>query len=311
MNKLLFTIFFALTANFAFAQWAPTKPITVVYGIGPGSGNERAFNVVAQQLEKEKLAVFVPQYIPGADSVVGTNEFIKMPNDGHHVQVITIDATFVIAELFNKDVMKYTLDDFTPVMGIGTSPMVLIAANNVPVTNMREFVEYFKKNNNKVTIGIGTSGKVPGNHLFDLLGVKNHQAQLLPYKSGQQAALDVAGGHIPFALLSTSIPYGLYQQGKLKYIGQSGTTKLPNIKDVDLMRDTLPNYVHEVAWGLMLPKNASPDVVNWYQREFGRVLQMPETAAKHSSTLMTFDPKLTNSRAWTAEIRRQLAQLPK
>jgi tripartite-type tricarboxylate transporter receptor subunit TctC len=311
LSKLFFAVFFALTTNFAFAQWQPTKPITVVYGIGPGSGNERAFNIVGQQLEKEKIATFVPQYIPGADSVVGTNEFVKMPNDGHYVQVITIDATFVIAELFNKDVMKYTLDDFTPVMGIGTAPMVLIAANNIPVTNMREFVEYFKKDSNKVTIGIGTSGKVPGNQLFDLMGIKNHQAQLLPYKSGQQAALDVAGGHISFALLSTSIPYGLYQQGKVKYIGQSGSTKLSNIKEVDLMRDTWPEYVHEVQWGLMLPKNASPDVVNWYQREFGRVLRLPETASRQSAALMGQDPKLVSQKAWTAEIRRQLAQLPK
>ena len=306
MSKLLFSVFFALTTSFAFAQWQPTKHITVVYGIGPGSGNERAFNIVGQQLEREKLATFIPQYLPGADSVIGTNEFVKMPNDGHHVQVISIDATFVIAELFNKDVMKYTLDDFTPVMSIGMSPMVLIAANNVPVTNMREFVEYFKKDSNRVTIGIGTSGKVPGTQLFDLMGIKNHRAQLLPYKSGQQAALDVAGGHIPFALLSTSIPYGLYQQGKVKYIGQSGAIKLPNIKEVDLMRDTLPDYVHEVVWGLMLPKNASPDVVNWYQREFGRVLRTPETASKHSAALMILDPKLTNPKAWTTEIRKQL-----
>jgi tripartite-type tricarboxylate transporter receptor subunit TctC len=176
---------------------------------------------------------------------------------------------------------------------------------------MREFVEYFKKDSNRVTIGIGTSGKVPGNQLFDLIGVKNHQAQLLPYKSGQQAALDVAGGHIPFALLSTSIPYGLYQQGKVKFIGQSGAVKLSSIKDVDLMRDILPDYVHEVVWGLMLPKNASPDVVNWYQREFGRVLRTPDTAIKHSAAQIILDPKLTNQKAWTAEIRKQLAQLPK
>lgn len=305
MKKLLATLLLALSPLLATAQWQPNKIITNLYGIGPGSGNERAWRIIYEQLEREKRAEFINQYMPGADTVVATNHFKSSPADGHHVQIITIEATWLINELFNKPLVKYTLDDFVFGPSIGTSSMVLLSNPNIPVTNMTEFVQYFKKNHDKISIGIGTSGKIPGEELFAKIGVKNHGAQLITYKSGAQAALDVAGGHISFALLSAPIAYPLYREGKVKYIAQFGNQKIDALKDVSLAKDVLPGLVHENIWGLMFPKNTPPAVIQWYEQEVQRITTMPETRAKQQDQLITTDRSLLTGAAFTREVERQ------
>jgi tripartite-type tricarboxylate transporter receptor subunit TctC len=301
MKKLLLLLIIPMSAW----AWQPQQPIQVNYAIGPGSGNEQAFNTVGQTIERQGLAKFIPQYTPGADGVVGTNEFVRQPNNGYHVQVISIDSAFIISELYNKSVVKYTLDDFTPVMAIGHSPFVLIANNDVPVNNITEFVDYFRKDSRKVSIGIGTSGKIPGNMLFDAIGLADHQAQLVSYKSGSQAALDVAGGHIPFALLSAPIAYQLYKDGRVKYIAQTGRTKLAQINSVSLACAALPKMVYENTWGLMLPKDTAPDVVAWYQTVFARQLISQEARERRQELLIDLDKNMLTPSAWRREIIRQ------
>lgn len=305
MKRIVFAVLTALFSTVALANWKPSKPVEVVYGVNPGSGNERTFRILGDQLEKEGVVSFAPKHLPGAQSVVGTNYFVKQNNDGHVIQVISIDATFIVSEMFNKKAMKYTPDDFTPIMGIGTSAFVLIANPSIPVKNFQEFVDYFKENSSRVTIGIGTSGQAPGEDMFKRIGVKDHKAKLVVYKSGSQAAVDVAGGHIPFALLSASIPYQFYKDGKVKYIAQTGNKPLAGIPEVPLAKNVLPGYAHDVHWGIMLPKGAKQEIVDWYVENFKRVLSTSETTEKQKDQLITFDPQLISPSAWKSEILRQ------
>jgi tripartite-type tricarboxylate transporter receptor subunit TctC len=307
MKKHFFTLILSLLPVLALAQWQPTKPITVVYGIGPGSGNERAFSIPASLIEREGRAKFINQHIPGVETVLGSNEFVKMPNDGHHIQVISIDATFIISELYNKQAMRYSLDDYTPVISIGKAPFVLIAHPGVLVNNMKEFVEYFRKDSRQIKIGIGTSGKIPTEHLFNLIGVRDHQAISVPYKSGNQAALDVAGGHLPFALLSAPIAYGLYLDGKVKFVAQTGSNRIEKIKTVSLAREALPGYVHENHWGVMLPRGTDKAVVDWYTTELNRAMATDDNRQRREDALMDLDTRFTNPTAWRREIEQQRA----
>ena len=308
MKKLIAAMLLALAPVWALAQWQPTKTITNLYGINPGSGNERTWRIIHEQLEREGRAVFTMKHMPGVATVLATNYFRDQPADGHHVQIVTIDATWIISELFNKSVVKYTMDDFVFGPSIGSSSMVILAHPSVPVNNMAEFVQYFRDNHKQVTIGIGTSGKIPAEDLFAKIGVKDHKAQLITYKSGNQAALDVAGNHIPFALLSAPIAYSLYKDGRVKYIAQTGKSKIDLISEVSLAKDTLPGLVHENTWGLMFPRGTSKETVAWYEQQVQRISAMPEIKERHRAELISIDPAMQTGAAFRAEIERQRQQ---
>ena len=305
MKNIITAMMLALCPLIGMAQWQPSKPITNLYGIGPGSGNERAWRIIQEQLERERRAEFIAQHMPGVETVLATNHFRGQPADGHHVQIITIDATWIISELFNKSVMKYTLDDFVFGPSIGTSSMVILAHPSVPVNNMAEFVQYFRNNHRTISIGIGTAGKIPGEDLFAKIGIKGHGAQLITYKSGNQAALDVAGGHLSFALLAAPIAYPLYKDGKVKYIAQTGEEKIDLIREVSLAKEVLPGLVHEIVWGLMFPRGTSKEVIGWYEREVQRILARPEIRARQREQLISVDRRLLTGAAFRVEVERQ------
>src|SRR5438552_1919846 len=48
--------------------------------------------------------------------------------------------------------------DFQPVISMATTPMVVVAKNDLPVANFREFVTYLKSNGDKLNYGSGGAG---------------------------------------------------------------------------------------------------------------------------------------------------------
>jgi tripartite-type tricarboxylate transporter receptor subunit TctC len=90
--KKLTTLFATLIPALALA-WQPTKPITVIFPNGPGAGNEISFRIVAEIVEKQTGAKFVPEYRPGADGNIAINHFVTVPRDGHTMSVPAINQT--------------------------------------------------------------------------------------------------------------------------------------------------------------------------------------------------------------------------
>ena len=66
----------------AFA-WEPTKPITVLIGNQPGSGNEVGFRAISAIVMRDNpKANFVIELKPGGDSVIAMNMLYEAKPDG-------------------------------------------------------------------------------------------------------------------------------------------------------------------------------------------------------------------------------------
>ena len=140
ISNIVKVIIFSLIASAAWA-WEPTKPINVLIGFAPGSGNELSFRGVSSILEKSnpKLS-FIIENRPGASGVVAMNDFVNRLADGHHISIPSNQGVFVTAEFFQRGIVKYTLDDFEYVVGIAKSPLVVIAHSGSNVNTPAEFV---------------------------------------------------------------------------------------------------------------------------------------------------------------------------
>ena len=148
ISNFIKVIVFSLITSTAWA-WEPTKPINVLIGFAPGSGNELSFRGVSSILEKAnpKLA-FIIENRPGASGVIAMNDFITRPADGYHIHIPSNQGVFVTAEFFQKNIVKYKLDDFEYVVGIAKSPLVVIAHSSSDVNNPAEFVNKLKTTKN-------------------------------------------------------------------------------------------------------------------------------------------------------------------
>ena len=73
----------ALLASPAFAQWKPTKPITLIVPWAPGGSTDQVTRVTAAELEKHLGQKIIILNQPGASGSVGTKNALEAAKDGY------------------------------------------------------------------------------------------------------------------------------------------------------------------------------------------------------------------------------------
>ena len=138
LKKIITLLLFLPLVSFA---WEPTKPITVVVGFAPGSGNEVAFRQASAIVQKNNPnVVFVIENKPGADSVISQNHMLTVPADGYTVSVPSHMSLFVTNDIWQKDIKKFEYNSFINVVTLGKSPLAVVASQRSIINDPQQFV---------------------------------------------------------------------------------------------------------------------------------------------------------------------------
>ena len=287
MKKLLTTILLSTSAIFAYA-WQPTKPITVIFPNGPGAGNEISFRIVAEIVEKQTGAKFVPEYRPGADGNIAINHFVTVPSDGHTISVPACQSNWVTPEVWYPKVIKYNPMDLEPIANIARSPLAFWAHPSSKINTPEELVAAIRKKERPVTIAIGGGGhKLAVEYLAAKLNVPGgDRIETAMYKGPAQALLDVMGGHVEFGVTPVAVGYPHVQTGKLKLIGIADTKPLPGLETAPLMNKAAPGLSIHGCWNMVLPPNTPQDIQKWYAEHFVPAIRSTEAGAKFKENMM-------------------------
>jgi tripartite-type tricarboxylate transporter receptor subunit TctC len=146
----------AAVVPFAAAAWEPTKPVTVYVGNTPGAGNELAFRKLAELVQRNNPKfVYVVQNIPGADSVVAQNRFLDAAPDGYTANLPSHMSTYVTNDIWQKDIKKFKYNDFTDVLTMGKSPLVLVASPRSMINTPEDFITLISTTKKPISIATG------------------------------------------------------------------------------------------------------------------------------------------------------------
>ena len=83
--------------------------------------------------------------------------------------------------------------DFTPIAMIGATPNVLVMAPRCPVKNVKEFIEYAKKNAGQLRLGRARLAHAPGDGTVQ--AGRRVRVVHVPYRGIAPALTDLIGGH--------------------------------------------------------------------------------------------------------------------
>lgn len=272
--------------------WSPEKPIHVTIGFAPGSGNEVSFRGVSSILEKSNPKLnFIIENRPGADGVVAMNDFINKPNDGYHIYIPSHQGIWVTAEFFNSQAKKYTLDDFDYVVSIAKSPLAVIAWSGSSVNSVPDFINRLSSTTKSISIAAGSGAhKLAFEYMATKISINKELVKTISYKGPAQAGQDVAGGHIEFGIIPTAVAANLAKTGKVKILGICSEKPLTGL-DVPLINTYIPGMNVYAAWGIILPKGASPAVTKWYVDNFSRAIRSAEAKEFFDKNFMFFDER--------------------
>lgn len=298
-----------LTPILAMANsWQPTKPIDVTIGFPAGSGNDLVFRPLAAIVEKNTGAKFTINNRPGAGGTVANEAFVKMPADGYHINVISSAGPFAMDKTFPNFQNKapYTVNDFTYVMAMATSPMVIVAHPKDPVNTPKQLVEVLVRD--PVTVGdSGATGRLSLESLLLAIDARKKNPKLVrvEYKGPTNTLTDVAGGHLRFGSLPLTVAYPLHQSGQVKIVAVSSLNRISELPNVGAISEVVKDFDVTVNWGLVLPKDAPAEIVAWYNKAFQEALNSSEVKEIFAKNLFKTNPQLLDPKAFESYMKRQ------
>ncbi|OFZ84871.1 MAG: hypothetical protein A2W21_09725 [Betaproteobacteria bacterium RBG_16_66_20] len=271
----------ALVQSFAaLAQAWPSKSIRLVVPYPPGGSTDLLGRAVAQKLGESLGQQIVVDNRGGANGTLGSDMVARAAPDGYTFLLGT-GATHGITSLMSKAVPYDPVKDFTAITAAAEVPIVLVTHPGVPAANVKELLEYGRKNPGK--LAFGSSGTGSPHHLAGELfkQVSGVDMVHVPYKGAGPAVQDLLGGQIPlvFTTLSTALPH--IRSGKLRALGLVEAKRQPSAPEIPTIGESIPGYAMPRSWlGFFAPAGLPEPILRRYNAEIVKGVQSPEVRAK-------------------------------
>jgi tripartite-type tricarboxylate transporter receptor subunit TctC len=157
-------------------------------------------------------------------------------------------------------------------------PNVMVVPTKSPWNTLKDIVDAAHANPGKFTYGsagIGGSQHLAGAQFKTVAGI---DIRHVPYKGSGPAAQDLIAGHIDMMIDTGSL--GSIKGGLLRPIAVASEKRLLILPNVPTFKEAGVPMVASAWYGLMLPANAPPEVLNRLNKEFNQLLQKPEVRNK-------------------------------
>ena len=151
-RAVLFACGSLILATSALAQSAstayPTRPVKIIVPFAPGGGSDFMARLLSKQLTEKLGQPVIIENRPGAGGNLGADIAVKAPPDGY--TLLLAAASYTV----NPSVYKLSFDsvkDITPIAQLARGPFIIAVNPKLPVTTLKELVEYAKKEPSKLT----------------------------------------------------------------------------------------------------------------------------------------------------------------
>src|SRR3954454_18223943 len=274
----------ALTALFASAGGAaaqdyPTRPITMVIPFAAGGPTDVLGRVVAARMSEILGQQIIIENVGGAGGMTGANKVKTAPPDGYQIVLGTVGTHAQVQNLVAKPLYN-AATDFQPVALLAEVPLVLITRKDLPASNIKEFVEYTKKNQDKMSFassGVGAAVHLGTVLLNSAIGVK---VTHVPYRGSAPAMQDLQGGRVDYMTEIVSTGYPQIQGGAVKAIALLAPQRSKILPDLPTAREGGVN-VDAYTWNaIFLPNNTPEPIVKKLHDAAVEAMKSPQVREK-------------------------------
>lgn len=252
----------------------PSRPIKIVVPFTPGGATDSVARLIAANL-KEKLGQTV--YVEnkgGGGTIIGTDLVAKSAADGYTLLMLT--PPFAVNHSLYPDRPYDTFEDFVPVVGVASLPLVLIVQANSPVKTVKDLVELAKKNPGKLSYG--SAGNGSGTHLaMEMLkSSAGVDIRHIPYRGSLPSLTDLLARQTDaiFDTILLVTPY--VTSGKVHALAQTGAKRSSYLPEVPTMQEAGISGYEAVSWlAFAAPAGTPAAVVQKLNAAVNEILESP------------------------------------
>ena len=244
----------------AMAQAYPTRPIVVVVPFSAGGPTDALMRVLGERMRASLEQPLLVENVTGAAGTIGVGRVARATPNGY-----TLSVGHWSTHVINGAIYPLTFDllkDLDPVARLTSYPMLLVAKNDIPAKDVKEFVAWVRANQDKASagsIGVGSAAHVAGVNFQSLTGL---QFQYVSYRGAAPALQELMGGQIDFLFdhLAHSLPH--VRAGKVRAYAVTAPARSPSAPDIPTFDEAGVPGLHVLIWyGLWAPRGTPKDVI--------------------------------------------------
>lgn len=292
LSALIFSSISSVASFNAAAQSIqnyPVKPIKLIAPVAAGGGLDNIARALAEKMSKSIGQTIVVENIGGGGGTIASQSVAKATPDGY-----TLMVAYVGSHGTNPAVRKLPYDaikDFTAIGMIGATPNALVINPELPIKNFREFIDYAKKNPDKISYGSAGPGTLTHLGMEQLKLAAGISMVHVPYRGVGPAYTDLLAGQTQAMLptLFAAIPY--LNTNRVRGLAITGAKRNPAAPNIPTFKELGYNGFDGQQWyGIVGPANLPPAIVKKLNSELNKALALPDFSEKMTSEAMTLMP---------------------
>lgn len=240
---------------------ANNDPIKLIVGFPPGGSTDTVARLLGDELREQLNRTVIVENKPGAGGRIAAHTLKSAPADGT-VYMIAPNATALFQHLlYSLEERKYDmLTDFTPVGVVVSYPLALAVSKKVPANNLKEYVEWLKKNPGEASFG--TAGAGGHTHFTGLqLGkATGTDLKVVPYRGNGPLVTDLLGGQVPAGIMTAGDILQHQKAGNVKVLAVFGAERSPLLPDVPTAKEQGFDVDTGDAWTAIWAPAKTPQV---------------------------------------------------
>ncbi len=259
----------------------PGKPIRYIVPVAAGGGSDMIGRTVTERWGNLLKQTFIVDNQGGGGGVIAAQATARAAPDGYTLMqgYVATHGTSPATRKLPYDAVK----DFTPIGMIGGTPNVLVVNAALPVNNIKEFIEYLRKNPGKVSYGSAGAGSLT--HLTMELFKQQLGTFMvhIPYRGIAPAFTDLIGGQTQamFPGLAAAVPH--IRSGRVRPLAVTGLKRHLQFKDLPTLDESgFKGFDAQQWYGVVGPAGLPASVVKLLNETLGTVLRATDLREKLS-----------------------------
>lgn len=292
-RSVVFALVASALAAFAMptqaAERYPQRPVRLLVPYAPGG----ATDIVARQLATKLNEIWgvgvVVDNRAGASGNIALETAAHAAPDGYTLLVGNVSTNAINETVFAKALTIKPSRDLVGVTNLIEVPHVYAVPPSLPVSTIKEFIDYAKRSGSKLNYGSAGIGTYPHLDVARFLRAAGIQMTHVPYKTGGAGMLTgILQNEVQLVMINLASTIAQIRAGRMKALATTWPTRRPELPDVPTMVESgWPGYGTNAWNGLFAPAKLPKPLLMQVHATVLKAMETPGLKESLAKVLMT------------------------
>lgn len=284
------------------AQQFPSKPVRLVIGSAPGSGNDVASRIVMAKVSEVWGQPVVVENRPGANQRIAPELVARATPDGYTLLQCGTVTTAINPAMY-RNLAYQPLRDFVPITLFARAPNVLLVRNAAPVKTVREFVNHVAAHPGKFNYGSSGVGSTLHLSMEMLAMATGIRMTHVPYKGGALALTDLFGGQLTAVFQNITVALPAVRSARVRAVGVTAPKRSAYLPEVPTFAESGFDLDISAWYGACAPAGVPKAILARLNEAMVAALGLPDVRERFTD--MGIEPAPMSVSAFDAFIRNE------